>query len=172
MSWCSDPINFTDNYLPTVFGGYRVLDNWGLDLFSKDKLGQLSNDEAIKYLVTYRRDNKDLYKSGCEIPSVSYDFSFMIKDCPDGKYLLNVLADTFIEAIIKNQQVYELELSTRVDYTTNTEIKKRKYNCRLDSTQVIDRVDTFSQEFEANNNKINYLTNGITLKFVINQLNH
>lgn len=177
LTWCSDDTHFSNNFLPTIFRGYKIIDNWGLDLFDSDNLMELSNNEDIKYLVTYRRDNEHLYKKNCRIETVEYDFSFMIKDCKDGKYLLNVLADTFIEAIIYNKINYDLELSTRVQYSTATvppiptvEILLRNYRCVLNNTEFIRRQDTFMQEFEAQNNKINYLSNGITLKFTIMEL--
>lgn len=173
LTWHSTDANFNNNYLPTVTKGFRIIDNWGLDLFNTDNLNELSNNEAIKYLVTYRRNNEGLYKKNCNIPTVNYDFSFMIKDCPDGKYLLNALADVFIESIIYNNIYYDLELSTRLQYDPNgqdVEILKKKYRCILNTTEFVGREDTWMQEFEAQNNKINYLTNGITLKFIINKI--
>lgn len=171
LNWFSNQANFIDNFLPTIFEGGKIIDNWGLDLYQKDNLQALMNDESSKYLLTYRRTNRNLYKKKCLIPEIEYDFSFLIKDCPDAKFKLNVLADTFIEAIINNNQFYELEISTRVDFTTNQEIKKVKYNSNLSLTEVIERVDAFNQSFEFKNNSINYLSNGFTLKFYINKLN-
>jgi hypothetical protein len=158
--------NPANDYISYVFLNGKVIDNWGSDLYEGDNLQQLQNDQGIEYILTYRRDNTNLYDRCSAI--ITYDFSISTKDCVTDKSRLNSIADIFISSIINNDSRYDSTISTRVDLN-NTLIKPRKYSIHLRQTEVVERIDSMSEQLQNKGNTANFLTTIFKLKFKINK---
>ncbi len=167
--FCQNQINFNNkDYIPTQFKGGKVVDNWGIDLFKDDNLQELNNDQDIEYLITYRRDNQDLYNDKNCNNSITYDFSVMVKDCPNAKSRLNAILDELIYYLAdfdKKFGRYEKELSTRIDYQTQTIIDNKTYSTNLCQNQILERKDCFYEELTAKSTSANFLSSIFTIKF-------
>jgi hypothetical protein len=159
--------NHVENeYIPYVFAKGKVIDNWGADLYTGDNLQQLQNDQAIEYIVTFRRNNQTLYDKCSDI--IEYDFSISTKDCVTDKARLNSLVDIFIASIINNSQIYTKTISTRTDDNSSL-ILNRTYTLHLKQTIVTQRVDQMEEQLQNKGNTTNLLTSLFSLRFKINK---
>lgn len=159
----NNPLN---DYIAYVFNKGKVIDNWGADLYESDNLQQLQNDEGVEFMLTFRRDNQQLYDRCSAI--ITYDFSISTKDCVTDKARLNSIVDIFISSIVNNDLIYQKEISTRVDNTDNL-ILPRKYSIHLKQTEVVERLDQMSEQLQNKGNTANFLTSVFKLKFKINK---
>lgn len=150
-----------DNYIVGQFTGGKVIDNWGVDLFIGDNLQELQNETQTQYLVTYRRDNQDLYDVENCNQIIKYDFSVMIKDCPNSKARLNLIMDELIYYLTdpdKKLATISKILSTRVDFGINATTNPRQYKTNLASNKILLRKDCFYEEIASKSTKINFLS--------------
>lgn len=166
-----NPLNFGGkDYIPYQFAGGKVIDNWGVDLFIGDNLQELNNEVQTEYLVTYRRDNFDLYSENCS-KFITYDFSVMMKDCPNSKSRLNLILDELINYMIDPDKIfgiYQKVLTTRIDYGTSALIDNKKYSTNLKQNEILKRIDCQYEELTAKSTKANFLTSIFTIKLQIN----
>jgi hypothetical protein len=158
------------DYIPTQFKGGKVIDNWGVDLFKDDNLQELQNEIDTEYLVTYRRENTDLYDDTNCNNSITYDFSVMMKDCPNAKSRLNLILDELIYYLhdpARKFGIYTKILTTRVDFSSSSLVDNRTYTTNLNHNQVLLRKDCFYEELTAKSTVANFLTSLFTIKFQI-----
>jgi hypothetical protein len=135
------------SYLSYMFKFGKVIDNYGID-FNKNNLQILDNITETDFLVTYRRDNKLLYRD-C-VPILKYWIVIKLKDCPANYARLNTIADVILDSMINNKSNFTYEFTS--EFTNNNgQGKKNKYQIRLDNIDVLERYDSIIDSHNSKN---------------------
>jgi hypothetical protein len=162
------PFNNPDTYYQDLKKG-RVLDNWGVDLFTDSNLHDEYTKDGVEYFLAFLVDqDRSEQLDKCNY-SIVCDFSFMLSDCnPSGlgssKQRLTRMVDLFIESILKNNS--DLIATTETAISIDQLAELGKYKIPLKASRLLSRVSSLGESI----NKTNYITSNIRIQFLITQI--